>query len=153
MRPGLDGYFMGIASLVATRGTCDRAQVGAVLVLNKRILSTGYNGSPSQALHCDEAGHDMQRLETAWGGIGGLHCVRALHSEHNAIEQCRMYGIAPHGATIYCTKMPCPWCAAKIIEAGIVRVVFAEDYRENYDAHTRLLLSSASISTERIFGD
>ncbi len=119
MRPDWDTYFMKIARDVAARSTCDRADVGAVLVREKRILTTGFNGSPSGQPHCDEAGHLM---------VDG-HCVRTIHAEANAIIQAALHGVSSKGATVYVTHFPCLSCAKMLINAGIVRVVYATQYR------------------------
>ncbi len=121
-RPSWDEYFMGIAFEVAKRSTCDRAHVGAIIVKDKRILTTGYNGSPTGLPHCDDVGHLM---------VDG-HCVRTLHAEQNAIIQAARYGISVLGSTIYVTHQPCLTCAKMIINAGIVRVVYAGEYPDPY---------------------
>ena len=95
-RPNWDDYFMDIAFAVAERSTCDRAHVGAVLVRDRRILTTGYNGAPAGLPHCDEVGHLI---------VDG-HCVRALHAEQNAIIQAALHGISIQGATAYVTHQP-----------------------------------------------
>ncbi len=109
---------MQIAFTVAQRSTCDRAHVGAVLVRDRRILTTGYNGSPAGLPHCDDVGHLM---------IDG-HCVRTLHAEQNAIIQAALHGVSIQGATAYVTHQPCLTCAKMIINAGIQRVIYAGDY-------------------------
>ena len=123
-RPSWDEYFMGIAFQVATRSTCDRAHVGAVIVRERRILTTGYNGSPRGLPHCDDVGHLM---------VDG-HCVRTLHAEQNAIIQAAYHGISVKGGTIYVTHQPCLTCAKMIINAGLVRVVYAGEYPDPYSA-------------------
>jgi dCMP deaminase len=117
-RPSWDDYFMRITLQVAKRSTCPRAAVGAVIVRDKRILTTGYNGSPSGLDHCTEAGCLM---------VNG-HCVRTLHAEQNAIIQGALHGVDVSGSTIYVTHQPCLVCAKMIINAGIERVVYAGDY-------------------------
>ncbi len=109
---------MSIALQVAKRSTCDRAYVGAVVVRDRRILTTGYNGSPSGLPHCDDAGHLL---------IDG-HCVRTLHAEQNAIIQAAYLDVSVHNSTIYVTHQPCMVCAKMIINAGIRRVVYAGQY-------------------------
>ncbi len=123
-RPSWDEYFMGIAFQVATRSTCDRAHVGAVIVRERRILTTGYNGSPRGLPHCDDVGHLM---------VDG-HCVRTLHAEQNAIIQAAYHGISVKGGTIYVTHQPCLTCAKMIINAGLVKVVYAGEYPDPYSA-------------------
>ena len=117
-RPSWDDYFMDITFQVAKRSTCDRARVGAVIVKDKRILTTGYNGSPAGLPHCDDVGHLM---------VGG-HCVRTLHAEQNSIIQAALHGVSVAGGTIYVTHQPCLTCAKMIINAGIRRVVYAGVY-------------------------
>ena len=119
MRPDWDSYFLKIAFAVSERSTCDRALVGCVLVLEKRILTTGFNGSPAGAPHCDEAGHLL---------VDG-HCVRTIHAETNAIIQAALHGVSTKGATCYVTHFPCVNCTKVLINAGIVRLVYSEAYR------------------------
>lgn len=113
-------YFMNIAREVATRSTCDRKHVGAIIVRDKNILSTGYNGSIRSQPHCDDAGHDM---------VGG-HCVRTVHAEANAIIQAARHGVRIDGADIFTTASPCWECFKLIANAGIRRIFYAEFYRE-----------------------
>jgi len=103
MRPEWDSYFMKIAYAVSERSTCDRALVGCVLVLDKRILTTGFNGSPAGQPHCDEEGHLM---------VDG-HCVRTIHAETNAIIQAALHGVSTKGATCYVTHLPCINCTLR----------------------------------------
>ena len=117
-RPSWDEYFLRITAEVAQRSTCPRAAVGAVVVKDKRILTTGYNGAPSGLSHCTEVGCLM---------VDG-HCVRAIHAEQNAFLQSARHGIAVAGGTIYVTHQPCLTCAKMIINAGIVRVVYVKVY-------------------------
>ena len=119
MRPSIDDYFLSIAREVATRATCDRKHVGAVIVRDKNILSTGYNGSIRGMPHCDEVGHLME----------GGHCVRTIHAEANAILQAAKHGTAINGATLYVTASPCWPCFGLVVNAGITRIVFGEAYR------------------------
>ena len=114
-RPPWDEYFMRIAFEVATRATCLRRHVGAVIVRDKRILSTGYNGSPPGQPHCTEVGCLLE----------DGRCIRTLHAEQNALMQAALHGVSTHGATLYATCRPCHVCARMIVAAGIVRVVFA----------------------------
>jgi dCMP deaminase len=117
-RPSWDDYFMQITVQVARRSTCPRAAVGAVIVRDKRILTTGYNGAPSGLPHCTEVGCLM---------VNG-HCVRTLHAEQNAIIQGALHGVDVSASTLYVTHQPCLICAKMIINAGIDRVVYAGDY-------------------------
>lgn len=119
MRPEWDSYFLKIAFAVSERSTCDRAFVGCVLVLEKRILTTGFNGSPAGLAHCDEVGHLL---------VEG-HCVRTIHAETNAIIQAALHGVSTKGCTCYVTHFPCINCTKVLINSGIVRLVYSEDYR------------------------
>lgn len=130
-RPSWDDYFMNMARATGERGTCDRGRSGAVLVKNKRILSTGYVGSPVGLPHCDEVGHQMK--EVSGDGTKSRHCIRTSHAEQNAIVQAARFGIAIDGATIYCKMTPCYTCAKMIINAGIKRVVCEKDYHASED--------------------
>jgi dCMP deaminase len=120
VRDSWDEYFMNIARQVATRATCDRKHVGAVLVRDKTILSTGYNGSIRGLPHCDEAGHMMENG----------HCVATVHAEANAIIQAARNGVRIDGATIYTTASPCWPCFKLIANSGCVKIVFGEFYRD-----------------------
>ncbi|HEY8347497.1 MAG TPA: cytidine/deoxycytidylate deaminase family protein [Symbiobacteriaceae bacterium] len=119
-RPTWDEYFMELAQVVARRSTCNRRSVGAVLVRDKRILTTGYNGSPSGLPHCTDVGCLM---------VDG-HCVRAIHAEQNAIIQAALHGINLQGATCYVTSAPCVHCSKMLIAAGIRRIVYMDEYTE-----------------------
>jgi len=125
-RPSWEEYFFQIAGQVATRSTCMRRQVGAVLVKDKRILSTGYNGAPRGISHCIEIGCLREELGVPSGERHEL--CRALHAEQNAIAQAALHGVKIEGATLYCTHQPCSLCAKMIINAGIVEVYFDEGY-------------------------
>jgi dCMP deaminase len=135
-RPPWDEYFMGITFEVAKRSTCDRARVGAIIVRDKRILTTGYNGSPRGLAHCDEVGHLM---------VNG-HCARTLHAEQNAIIQAALHGVSTAGSTMYVTHQPCLNCAKMIINAGIRRVVYAGVYP---DEESQAFLAQAGIALQR----
>lgn len=119
-RPSWDEYFMELAQVVAKRSTCNRRSVGTVLVREKRILTTGYNGSPPGLPHCTDAGCLMV----------DNHCVRAIHAEQNAIIQAALHGIDLSGATCYVTSSPCVHCSKMLIAAGIKRVVYLDSYTE-----------------------
>ena len=119
-RVGWHEYFMNIARQAATRSTCDRKHVGAVIVRDKTILSTGYNGSIRGMPHCDEAGHDME----------GGHCVGTIHAEANAIIQAAKNGVRIEAAEIYTTASPCWSCFKLIANGGIRRIYFGEFYRD-----------------------
>lgn len=117
-RPAWDTYFMQLARMAASRGTCDRAAVGCILTIDKRIVSTGYNGSPAGVSHCDDIGHLL---------VNG-HCIRTVHAEANAIADAARRGVAIAGATAYVTHAPCRTCAMLLVSAGVVRVVFDAMY-------------------------
>lgn len=131
-RPSWDEYFLQIAFTVAQRSTCDRAHVGCVLVRDRRILATGYNGAPAGLPHCDDVGHLM---------VDG-HCVRTLHAEQNALIQAALHGVSTEGATAYVTHQPCLTCAKMLINAGIRRVVYAGNYPDEY---SRSFLDAARV--------
>jgi len=119
-RASWDEYFMGLARVVATRATCDRKHVGAVLVRERTVLSTGYNGSIRGLPHCDDEGHMMENG----------HCVATVHAEANAIVQAAKNGVSIEGATIYTTASPCWPCFKLIANSGCKRIVFGEFYRD-----------------------
>lgn len=125
-RPSLDEYFMRIAEVVSSRSTCLRTRVGAVLVKDKRILSTGYNGAPSGMMHCLELGCLRQQKNIPSGERHEL--CRAVHAEQNAIIQAALHGVSTEDATLYCTHQPCILCAKMLINAKIKRVVFKNRY-------------------------
>jgi dCMP deaminase len=126
-RPSWDDYFLSLASLVATRSTCMRRQVGAVLVKDKRILCTGYNGAPSGLQHCSQIGVCLREQLKIPSGERHELC-RGLHAEQNALIQAAKLGIAVDGATLYCTALSCAICAKMLINAGVVKIVYVEDY-------------------------
>ena len=126
VRPSWDEYFIEITRLVAKRSTCLRRQVGAVLVKDKNILATGYNGAPSGTSHCLDIGCLRDKLGIPSGERHEL--CRGLHAEQNAIIQAAKHGTSIEGATIYCNTMPCIICSKMIINAGIKRVVYLSGY-------------------------
>lgn len=121
-RPSWDEYFLSIAREVATRSTCLRRHVGALIVRERRILCSGYNGSPPGQPHCTDVGCLLE----------DGRCIRTLHAEQNAITQAALHGVSTQGATLYCTCRPCHVCARMIVGAGIVRVVFFGDAPEGW---------------------
>ena len=121
VRKSWDEYFMDVAKAVAKRGTCDRKYVGALLVKGRVILSTGYNGSIRGEPHCDDVGHLMI----------DFHCRRTVHAEANAIAQAAMNGIPVAGSTLYTTASPCWECFKLVANAGVMRIVYGEFYRDN----------------------
>lgn len=144
-RPGWDEYFMEIAYVVAKRSTCLRRQIGALIVKDHRILTTGYNGAPSGLRHCLEIGciRDQQGIQS-----GTRHeLCRALHSEMNAIIQAAQHGVSTQGGTLYCTHQPCSVCSRMIINAGITRIVYTGDYPDDF---AMSLLEEAGIEICRL---
>lgn len=127
LRPTWDEYFINLCQAVAERGTCDRGQSGCVIVKGKRILTTGYVGSPSGMPHCDDAGHLMHKVINDDGTIS-QHCIRTTHAEQNALVQAAKFGISVDGATLYCKMEPCFVCAKMITSVGIKRVVCQRQY-------------------------
>lgn len=120
MRKSWTSYFMEITEMVATRSTCDRAFVGCTLVnKDNRIVSTGYNGSVAGNPHCDEVGHVLR----------DGHCIATIHAEMNALLYCAKEGISVKGATAYITHFPCLNCSKALIQAGIGKIVYKNDYR------------------------
>jgi dCMP deaminase len=134
-------YFMRIAGEVATRGTCDRRRVGALIVRDRMILSTGYNGSVRGMPHCDEAGHMMEND----------HCVATIHAEANAILQAARNGVRIEGAEIYTTASPCWNCFKMVVNAGIGRIYYGAFYREHriFEVAERLGIELVDLSAGR----
>jgi len=127
-RPSWDEYFLEFARLARSRSTCLRRGVGAVIVVDKNIVATGYNGAPKGIAHCAEAGciREQQGIKS-----GERHeLCRGLHAEQNAIIQAAFHGTRIRGGTLYCTTCPCSICAKMLINAGIARVVYCEEYRD-----------------------
>jgi dCMP deaminase len=125
-RPSWPEYFMAITKLVAKRSTCLRRSVGAVLVKDKRILATGYNGAPAGLKHCEEVGCLRENSSIPSGTRHEL--CRGLHAEQNVIIQAAFYGVPIKGATLYCTNKPCVICSKMIINAGIKKIYYDEGY-------------------------
>ncbi|MEW6008820.1 MAG: cytidine/deoxycytidylate deaminase family protein [Candidatus Omnitrophota bacterium] len=125
-RPSWDEYFMEISHLVSRRSTCLRRKVGAIIVKNRRILATGYNGTPSKITHCSDTGCLRIKLNIPSGERHEL--CRGLHAEQNALLQAALYGISVDGASLYITNQPCIICAKMIINAGIKEIVISDGY-------------------------
>lgn len=134
-RPSWDNYFLKVAMLVSERSTCPRMHCGCVLVKDRQILSTGYNGSIPGDDHCDEAGCL----------VVDNHCVRTIHAEMNAILQCSSHGVNTKGSTAYVTNMPCTNCSKALIAAGIKEVFIFSDYHdtlaEDFFAKAKILIN------------
>lgn len=141
-RPSWDKYFLEIVKVVASRATCNRGRNGAVIAKNRRILTTGYVGSPIGLPHCDEVGHMLHDVIDENGKIS-KHCVRTIHAEQNAILQAALHGVSTEGSTIYTKFEPCFVCAKMIINAGIKRVVCERRYHA--DELTRRIFKEAQI--------
>jgi dCMP deaminase len=139
-----DDYFIDIAKVAAKRATCPRKSVGAVIVRNKTLLSTGYNGSPRGLPHCTESGCEMRDMG------GRQSCVRTVHAEANAIAQAARTGTSIEGATIYTTASPCYDCLKLIINAGIVRVVCFEFYGSRYGMSAEMATLAKDAGVEMI---
>lgn len=130
MRVSWDEYFMEIAEIVKTRSTCIRRQIGAVIVKDNRIITTGYNGAPSGCRHCTEIGSCYRQEHNIPSGERHELC-RAIHAEQNAIIQAAKIGNTTDGATIYVTNQPCVICAKMCINAGIKRIVYKDGYPDD----------------------
>ncbi|OQY25257.1 MAG: cytidine deaminase [Desulfobacteraceae bacterium 4572_35.2] len=131
-RPSWEKYFMDIACLVASRSTCLRRQVGAVIVKDKNVLTTGYNGTPSGIRHCSETGCLREQLNIPSGERHEL--CRGLHAEQNAIIQAAKHGVNIADSTLYCTNAPCVICAKMLINAGIKKIVYMDGYPDELAA-------------------
>ena len=132
VRPDWDRYFLDLCEAVSKRATCDRGRNGCVIVKDRRILTTGYVGSPSGLPHCDDVGHDLRKVLDDNGNVS-QHCVRTIHAEQNALIQAAKFGIPLDGGTLYCKMVPCRVCAMLIINAGIKRVVAEKRYHADND--------------------
>lgn len=125
-RPSWDEYFLSIAEDVSTRATCMRRRVGAILVKDKRILTTGYNGAPRGMKHCSDIGCIREEMKVPSGERHEL--CRGLHAEMNALIQAAAHGISVEGAVLYCTNLPCVLCSKMLINAGVKKIVIRERY-------------------------
>lgn len=143
-RPGWDEYFMSLAELVARRSTCLRRAVGTVLVKDKRILSTGYNGAPVGLPHCAETGCLRQERRIPSGERAEI--CRGLHAEQNAVIQAAYHGVSIAGSTLYCTNLPCSICVKMLINAGIAEIVYQDGYP---DPLAEVLLGQAQLRVRR----
>jgi len=139
-RPSWDEYFMGITEMVAQRSTCLRRKVGAILVRDKRIIATGYNGAPAKVSHCLDVGCLREQQGIPSGERHEL--CRGLHAEQNAIIQAALHGFSIEGSTLYCTNMPCSICSKMLINARIEKIYYKEGYA---DSLSSLLLDEAKV--------
>ena len=144
-RPSWKAYFMDITFLVAKRSTCLRRAVGALIVKDKRILSTGYNGAPTDIKHCIETGCIREKLNVASGENHEL--CRGIHAEQNAIIQAAYHGASIKNATLFCTNLPCSICAKMIINAGIKKICYNSGYA---DSMSEEMLNEAGINLIKI---
>jgi dCMP deaminase len=144
-RPSWDEYFMEMTRVIARRATCLRRQIGALLVREKRILASGYNGAPSGLPHCEEVGCRRAQLGIPSGERQEL--CRALHAEQNAIIQAALHGVNTRGAVLYCTHQPCVTCAKMLINAGVVRVVYEGEYPDELSLE---MLGQAGVEVVRV---
>jgi len=137
-RPDWNQYFMQMAELAAKRSTCLRRKVGAVLVKDKRILATGYNGAPKKLPHCEDTGCLREREGVPSGEKHEI--CRGIHAEQNLIAQSAVHGVKTEGATVYCTNQPCSICVKLLINSGIKRIYYKDHYDDEFA--TRLLEQS-----------
>jgi dCMP deaminase len=146
-RPSWEEYFMDIAALVARRSTCLRRAVGALIVKDKRILATGYNGAPSGIRHCGEVGCLRETMNIASGQRHEL--CRGIHAEQNAIIQAAYHGVCIKDAVLFCTNLPCAICTKMIINAGIKKIFYQSGYADELSAG---LLAEAGIEVIQLDG-
>jgi dCMP deaminase len=144
-RPSWDEYFMSITEMVAQRSTCLRRKVGAILVRDKRIIATGYNGAPAKVSHCLDVGCLREQQGIPSGERHEL--CRGLHAEQNAIIQAALHGFSVEGATLYCTNMPCSICSKMLINARIEKIYYKEGYA---DSLSSLLLAEAMVPATQL---
>ncbi|MEK7585447.1 MAG: cytidine/deoxycytidylate deaminase family protein [Patescibacteria group bacterium] len=144
-RPTWDEYFMSIAELVGSRGTCSRGRSGCVIVRDKRILVTGYVGSPAGLPHCDDVGHEMNRVLNE-DGTESEHCVRTAHAEQNAVAQAAKLGVSIDGSVLYCHMVPCYICAKILINSGIKKVIALKDYHRSQ--RTKEIFAEAGVKLQ-----
>ncbi len=147
VRPSYDEYFMKIAKIVATRSTCTRRQVGAVIVKDNHLLSTGYNGPPKGQKHCDETGCIREELNIPRGERHEL--CRGLHAEQNAIIQAAVFGIPIRGGVIYTTHFPCSVCAKMLVNAELIEIVYEERYPDELSIE---ILKESNINVRQFRG-
>ena len=143
-RPSWDEYFMEIAQLVAKRSNCARRKVGAVITVDNQIVSTGYNGAPKGLYHCQDQGGCLREVSQIESGMRQEVC-RAVHAEQNAIISAAVKGVSIKGGTLYVNTYPCSICARLIINSGIKRVVYDQNYPDDF---SRSLLEEAGVKLE-----
>lgn len=138
MRINWHDYFMAQTQLLSLRSTCSRLKVGATIVKDNRVISSGYNGSVSGEKHCIDVGCLME----------DGHCIRTIHAEINSILQCSKFGVSTEGASIYVTHFPCVHCSKSIIQAGIKNIFYREDYKNH--PYAEYLFEQNNVHVERI---
>jgi dCMP deaminase len=143
-RPDNDTYFMRMAELVSTRSTCLRRQVGAVIVKEKRVLTTGYNGAPKGLRHCEEVG--CVRMENNIESGTRHELCRGVHAEQNAVIQAAYFGVSIKDSSIYTTNFPCVLCSKILLNAGIVEIIYKNDY---IDSMSKNILDEAKTIVRR----
>ena len=130
IRPSWDEYFMEMAELAATRATCLRRKVGAVLVKNKKVLATGYNGAPMDIEHCETAGCLREEMNVPSGERHEI--CRGVHAEQNLVAQAAIHGVKTEDSTVYCTHQPCIICTKILINAGVNKIYFKNSYSDEF---------------------
>ena len=143
-RPSYDEYFMEMAHVIAKRSTCLRRKVGAILVKDKHILSTGYNGAPKGLQHCSEVGCLREKLNVPHGQRHEI--CRGLHAEQNAIIQASVFGVSIKDSVLYCTNTPCVVCAKMLINAGVKKIIYDGDYPDDL---AKKILQESKIKVEK----
>ncbi len=144
-RPSWETYFMDITELVSKRSTCIRRAVGAIIVKDKRILSTGYNGAPTGIRHCTEVGCLREELNVPSGEKHEL--CRGIHAEQNAIIQAAFHGVSIENADLFCTNLPCSICAKMLINAGIKKIYYKDGYA---DSISKDMLAEAGVELIKV---
>lgn len=150
IRPSWNDYFLELVETVGKRATCNRGRSGCVITKDKRIIATGYVGSPPGLPHCDDVGHLMKKVIDDDGQMRE-HCMRTIHAEQNAICQAARYGVSLQGATLYCTMEPCRTCAMMIISVGITKVVCKRRYHAAQE--TRDMFAQAGVELEVVIDE
>jgi dCMP deaminase len=143
-RPSYDEYFMEMAHVVSKRSTCLRRKVGAILVKDKHILSTGYNGAPKGLEHCSDTGCLRENLNIPSGERHEL--CRGLHAEQNAIIQAAVFGVSIKGSVLYCTNTPCVVCVKMLINAGVTEIIYGGEYPDNL---AKLMINESKLKIKR----
>ena len=144
-RPNWNEYFMRMAELAAERSTCIRRSVGAVLVKNKRVLATGYNGAPKNLKHCEETGCLRSQMNIPSGERHEI--CRGVHAEQNLIAQAGVHGVKTEGATVYCTNQPCIICAKLLINSGIDQIYYKNSYEDEF---TKKIIDQSDVDLQMI---